>query len=58
MNSKDHLVYGNEFYYKIWTLKRGTNKRGYIKEYYPLHMLDKKSNSSYLEYLFVDIKFT
>ena len=33
-------IKGLEFYYKIWILKRGTNKRAYIKQYYPLKLID------------------
>ena len=36
------VIKGEEFYYKIWILKRGTKKKAHIKEYYPLHILDKK----------------
>ncbi|HZL23717.1 MAG TPA: hypothetical protein VFC05_10350 [Nitrososphaeraceae archaeon] len=40
------VIRGDEFYYKIWIWRRGTNKRAHIKQYYPLYMLDKKSNPS------------
>ena len=39
------VIREEEFYYKIWILRRGTKKKAHIKQYYPLHML-KKFNSS------------
>src|SRR5829696_6558795 len=40
------VIREEEFYYKIWILRRGTKKKAHIKQYYPLHLLDKKSNLS------------
>jgi len=37
------VIKGLEFYYKMWILKRGTKKKAHIKQYFPLHILDKKS---------------
>ena len=41
------VIRGDEFYCKIWILKRGTKKKAHIKEYYPLDLLDKKFSASY-----------
>jgi hypothetical protein len=41
------VIKGEEFYYKIWILRRGTKKKAHIKEYYPLHMLKFTSSSSF-----------
>ena len=30
------VIKDDEFYYKIWILRRGTKKRAHIKQYYPL----------------------
>jgi hypothetical protein len=43
--STSPVIKGLEFYYKIWILRRGTKKRAYIKQYFPLHILDKKSSN-------------
>jgi hypothetical protein len=40
------VIKGNEFYYKIWILRRGTKKRAHIKQYYSLPMLKKFTSSS------------
>ena len=40
------VIQGEEFYYKIWILRRGTKKKAHIKEYYPLHILKFTSSSS------------
>lgn len=40
------VIKGNEFYYKIWILRRGTKKRAHIKQYYSLPMLKKFTLSS------------
>ena len=47
--STEPVIKGEEFYYKIWILRRGTKKKAHIKDYYPLHMLKKfiSSSSSY-----------
>lgn len=37
-----HVIKGDEFYYKIWILRRRTKERAHIKEYYPLHTLNQK----------------
>ena len=44
--STEPVIKDEEFYYKIWILRRGTKKKAHIKQYYPLHML-KKFNSSF-----------
>jgi hypothetical protein len=36
------VIKGEEFYYKIWILKRGTKKKAHIKEYYPLDYKRRK----------------
>src|SRR5215204_6285213 len=36
------VIKGNEFYYKIWILRRGTKKKAHIKEYYPLKLIDEE----------------
>ncbi len=38
--STEPVIKWPEFYYKIWILKRGTNKRAHIKQYYPLKLID------------------
>lgn len=35
------IIAGNEFYYKMWILKRGTHSKAHIKDYYPIEMLQK-----------------
>ena len=40
------VIKEDEFYYKIWILRRGTKKKAHIKQYYPLHMLKKFTSSS------------
>ena len=40
------IIKGEEFYYKIWILRRGTKKKAHIKEYNPLRMLKKFTSSS------------
>ena len=45
--STSPVIKGNEFYYKIWIL-RSRKKRAHVKQYYPLQMLNKKSNNSSL----------
>lgn len=37
------VIKAEEFYYKIWILRRSTKKKAHIKQYFPLHILDKKS---------------
>ena len=40
------VIKGEEFYYKIWILRRGTKKKAHIKEYYPLKLL--RTNPTHL----------
>ena len=40
------VIKDDEFYYKIWILRRGTKKKIHVKQYYHLSLLNKKSNSS------------
>ena len=41
--STNPIIQGEEFYYKIWILRRGTKKKAHIKDYYSLHLLKEKS---------------
>lgn len=38
------VIKGDEFYYKIWILRRDTKKKIHIKQYYHLSLLNEKSN--------------
>jgi hypothetical protein len=40
------VIKGLEFYHKIWILKRGTKKRGHIKLYNKLELLQKEKRES------------
>ena len=40
------VIEEEEFYYKIWILRRGTHKKAHIKEYYSIELLDEKSKLS------------
>jgi len=40
--STEPVIKGDEFFYKIWILKRGTKKRAHIKQYYSLDSLQEK----------------
>ena len=40
------VIEEEEFYYKIWILRRGTHKKAHIKEYYSIELLDEKFKSS------------
>jgi len=44
--STEPVIVGNEFYYKIWILKKGTKYKAHIKDYYSLELLNKKLQSS------------
>ena len=44
--SSKPVIKGEEFYYKIWILRRGTKKKAHIKQYYPLHMLKNFTSAS------------
>lgn len=45
--STEPVIRGDEFFYKIWILKRKTKKRAHIKQYFPLEFLnEKKFNGS------------
>ena len=44
------VIKDEEFYYKIWILRRGTKKKAHIKEYYPLEFLKKKAIYNSLSY--------
>ncbi|MGI9010183.1 MAG: hypothetical protein ACR2F1_03230 [Nitrososphaeraceae archaeon] len=37
------VIKGEEFYYKIWIIRKGTKKKAHIKQYYPLKLLKKKT---------------
>ena len=39
------VIVGNEFYYKIWILKKGTKKKAHIKDYHSLELLNEKFQS-------------
>lgn len=43
--STEPVIAGNEFYYKIWILRKGTYNRAHIKDYYSLELLKEKSQS-------------
>lgn len=43
--SAEPVIVGDEFYYKIWILKRGTKYKAHIKDYYSLELLNKKLKS-------------
>ena len=43
--STEPVIVGNEFYYKIWILKKGTKHKAHIKDYYSIELLDKKLKS-------------
>ena len=43
--STEPIIVGNEFYYKIWILKRGTKNKAHIKDYYSLKLLKEKLQS-------------
>lgn len=43
--STNPIIAGDEFYYKIWILRKGTKKKAHIKEYYSIKLLKKKSKS-------------
>ena len=37
------VIKGNEFFYKIWVIRRGTKKKVHIKQYYSIKLLKKKT---------------
>ena len=39
------VIVGNEFYYNIWILKRGTKNKAHLKDYYSLELLNEKFQS-------------
>lgn len=39
------IIVGNEFYYKIWILKKGTKNKAHLNEYYSLELLNEKYQS-------------
>lgn len=43
--STEPIIVGNEFYYKIWILKRDTKYKVHIKDYYSIKMLNEKLQS-------------
>lgn len=43
--STDPIIANDEFYYKIWIMRKGTKKKAHIKQYYPLELLKKISKS-------------
>lgn len=44
--STNLVIVGDEFYYKIWIVRKGTKKKAHIKQYYSLELLNKKLQSS------------
>src|SRR5215216_5384401 len=36
------VIRGDEYYYKIWVIKKGTRNKAHIKEYYPLNFINKR----------------